>query len=265
MLRLIIKRANGLVSLITGLALLLAGSYAGYCLWDNQHIYSSAENVQSELLRLKPKNPDSGDTGPTFDELLVVNSDVRAWVSLENTKIDHPVLQGTSNMDYLNMDIYGNFALAGSIFLDSRNKGDFSDKYSVLYGHHMDKSAMFGDLDKYLEEKFFNANDTGELMIPGKVYTLKVIACMQTGASEDRIFDPTTWSYNVQGLLSFAKKQSLHCRDDAINALNEDIKNGKAVQLLALTTCSSDFTDARTIVLTSMSEVTSVANGGNKQ
>lgn len=236
-----------------GLALLLAGAYAGYCLWDNQQIYDAADDVQAELLMLKPKVVE-GESGPTFDELLKCNPDVRAWVSMSGTKIDHPVLQGRTNMDYINTDIYGNFALAGSIFLDSRNDPAFKDTYSVLYGHHMEKSAMFGDLDKYLEAEFFNSNHSGELLVPGKRYSLKVIACVQTHAAESRVFDPSIWKNSVSGLLDYAEKESVHYHADTINALREKLNSGKSVKVLALTTCSSEYTDARTIVLTVMNE-----------
>ena len=62
-------------------------------------------------------------------------------------------MQGETNLEYLNLDVCGNFALAGSIFLDTRNERDFSDPHSILYGHHMENSAMFGDLDLYKDEE----------------------------------------------------------------------------------------------------------------
>lgn len=255
MLRAFIRLINNLVSIATGLALLLAGLYAGYCLWDNQQIYSAAENVQEELLRLKPNAyGEDGSSGPTFDELLKINPDVRAWVTLDGTKIDYPVLQGSSNIDYLNTDIYGNFALAGSIFLDSRNDPNFADNYSVLYGHHMDKSAMFGDLDKYLDRKFFEANRTGVLMIPKKVYRLRIFASIQTHASDERIFSPDTWRDNASGLLDFAQRNAVNINNEAVNSIKASLNKGEKVKILALTTCSSDFTDARTIVLAAMEE-----------
>lgn len=262
MLRFLLKLSNGIISMIVVLALLLSGAYAGYCLWDNQQIYTAAENVQAELLRLKPKPVDPQDeSGPTFDELLAINKDVCAWISMDGTKIDYPVLQGESNLDYINRNIYKKFALAGSIFLDSRNDRGFGDPYSVLYGHHMEKSAMFGDLDKYLDGKFFEENTTGELIVPGKSYSLKVISCIQTRASEDRIFDPSTWRYNIKGLIDFAEKESINLRADTLKLIKDQLAHGKKVKILALTTCSSDFTDARTIVLTLMSEIRTPESG----
>ena len=143
-----IRGLNALFSLVVLLCFFVVVAYAGYALWDNSQVYAAAENVRDEMLQFKPQ-PDAEEGGPTFHELQAVNPDVCAWVTLDNTNIDHPVLQGTDNLSYINRDVYGNFSLAGSIFLDSRNDSHFSDPYSLLYGHHMDNSGMYGDLDLY--------------------------------------------------------------------------------------------------------------------
>ena len=84
-----VKFLNGLVSLAVGLSLLIAGAYAGYCLWDNHQIYAAAENVQDDMIRLKPKTDDTAEEqGPSFAELLRVNQDVKAWLTLDHTQID---------------------------------------------------------------------------------------------------------------------------------------------------------------------------------
>ena len=65
----IARLLNGLVSLATALVLLVAGTYAAYCLWDDEQIYAAAENVQAELLSLKPRVSDAvspEETGPTL-------------------------------------------------------------------------------------------------------------------------------------------------------------------------------------------------------
>lgn len=255
MLRALIKLTNGAISLVTGLALLLAGAYAGYCLWDNQQVYATAENVQAELLLLKPTAAEeTEETDPTFDALQSINPDVCAWIAMDGTGIDHPVLHGASNMDYINTDVYGSFALSGSIFLDFRNDARFADPYSVLYGHHMENGAMFGDLDRYLDRAFFEKCSTGTLLLPDRSYALRVIACVQTCASDDSIFDPEVWRQGVGGLLDYAETASLHCHAAHIRDMRERLDAGAPVQILALTTCSSGFTDARTIVLTEMNE-----------
>lgn len=256
MARFILRLTNGCISLILSLALLTAGSYAAYCLWDNNQIYSAAENVQTELLALKPKISEDAetDTGPTFDELLAINPDVCAWVTLDNTHIDHPVLQGKTNLDYVNTDVYGNFALAGSIFLDSRNDRTFADSYSVLYGHHMENSGMFGDLDLYKDAAFFETNQTGMLILPDRTCSLQVFACLLVSASEERIFTPSIWDKGVKGLLDYAEAEALQIAPETIAQLRGRIDAGENPQVLAFTTCASEFTDARTIVLAAMND-----------
>ena len=246
MAKCILKAANSLVNLVVVLCLCVAGIYAVYALWDNNRIYSAASDVQADMVKIKPAVEEDG--GASFEELLAVNSDVCAWVTLDNTKIDYPVLQGSTNLTYVNRDVYGNFALAGSIFLDTRNSRDFSDAYSLLYGHHMENSGMFGDLDLYKDAAFFAENSTGMLILPDRAYHLEIFACLLTEAGEDTIFDPEQRQNDIDGLLSYARENSLHLREETIKKLEQS----DAPKILAFSTCSTEFTDARTIILTVM-------------
>lgn len=246
MSRWILKAANSLVNLVVILSLSVAGIYAAYALWDNSRIYTAASDVQADMVKIKPAVEEDG--GASFEELLAINPDVCAWVTVDNTKIDHPVLQGATNLTYINTDVYGNFALAGSIFLDTRNERDFSDAYSLLYGHHMENSGMFGDLDLFKDRKFFTENKTGMLILPDKSYQFEIFACLLVDAGEDAIFDPELWQTDIEGLLAFAQEQSLHLREETILELTQT----EAPKILALSTCSTEFTDARTIILAVM-------------
>ena len=125
--RILVKAANALLSDAAVLFLITAGSYSAYALWDNAQVYSTADNVMSELLSLKPKPGAQEDNGASFEELLAVNGDVCAWLTLDGTRIDYPILQGEDNLSYINTDVYGSFTLAGSIFLDSRCDNTFHD------------------------------------------------------------------------------------------------------------------------------------------
>ena len=130
MSRWILTAANALVNLVVILFLSVAGIYAAYALWDNSRVYTAASDVQADMVKIKPAVEEEG--GASFEELLAINPDVCAWVMVDNTKIDFPVLQGSTNLTYINRDVYGNFALAGSIFLDTRNQRDFSDAYCCM-------------------------------------------------------------------------------------------------------------------------------------
>lgn len=246
MSRFFLRVANGLISFVVALSLCVAGVYAAFALWDNSRIYAAAENVQADMIQLKPSTEEDG--GASFEELMAINPDVCAWVTLDNTKVDYPVLQGETNLTYINKDVYGNFALAGSIYLDSRNDNTFSQPYSLLYGHHMENSRMFGDLDLYKDETFFQENSTGVLILPDHTYQLEIFACMLVKSADEYIFSPTRWKNGIGNLLSYVRQNSMYLREETIAALEQS----ENPQVLALSTCSSEFTDARTIVLAAM-------------
>lgn len=247
-----VKTVNSFVSLVVVITLLLFGGYSAYALWDNRQIYSAAQNVQLEMKKLKPVIEDV-EEGPSFEELLAINPDVKGWITMDGTEIDFPVLQGKTNTSYISTDVYGNSALAGSIFLDCRNREDFSDTYNLLYGHHMANRNMFGDLDLYRDEEFFRKNTTGTLITKDGVYDLAVLALLIVPASEYRIFE-VMWNQNSYTVISFAQEKAIYISDNMPQP-------GEDIQFLALSTCSSDFTDARTIVLTSMNRRMSIPGG----
>ena len=240
----ILNIADRTLTALVALVLLVMAAYSVFALWDNNRVYAAAQDVQQQMLNLKPDG-----NRPSFDELLALNPDVCAWVTLDGTKVDYPVVQGNDNLEYLNKDVYGSFALAGSIFLDTRCDKNFGDAYSLLYGHHMADGSMFGSLDSYKDAQFFNDNATGTLLVPDGSYDLQVFACLTVTASDDRIFDPTSWQVeNVGQLASYVRENALHVRSDVLDSLSGEA----SPQVLALSTCSSDYTEARTVVLATM-------------
>ena len=243
----ILKAADIILNFIVILVLCIVGLYSVYALWDNNQVYLEAENVRNDMLKLKP-DIDDADQGPSFEELQKINQDVCAWLTLDGTEVDYPVLQGADNLTYINKDVYGNFALAGSIFLDTRCDRTFEDNYSLIYGHDMSSSKMFGDLKKYKEQEFFEENTTGTLILPERIYRLNIFAVLLISASDKMIFETEKWKSDAGNLLEYIEKNALYLDNDVL----ETAKKTKDVQVLALSTCSYEFEDARTIVLAIM-------------
>ena len=128
--KIVLRTANAIFNLIVICLLLVGGAYSAFALWDNERVYSAAGDVQADMIKIKPEivlSEDTEEEGADFSELLAINEDVCAWVTMDGTNIDHPVVQGETNLTYINTDVYGQFSLPGSIFLDSRNKRDFSE------------------------------------------------------------------------------------------------------------------------------------------
>ena len=92
------RAGNRALSFIAGILVLVMFLYGGYSLWDTAMLYQGAF-VSDDLLEYKP-SPGKTD-GPTLAELAGLNSDVRGWVTIDDTHIDYPIVQGETDMDYI--------------------------------------------------------------------------------------------------------------------------------------------------------------------
>lgn len=246
MARIVLRLLNSVFGWVLGSAIALASVYAGYSIWDNFQIYASAANVQDALRQLKPDA--EADGGPSFEELLQINGDVFAWLTVNGTNIDYPVLQGKDNQEYMNKDVYGENSLAGSIFLDVRNNKDLSDNYNLIYGHNMDDHLMFGDLALFKDKQFFSdkANNRAEIMLPGKKKGYRVAAILQLPAGTEEIFNPDLWKDSIEGFAEFLQKSSIYYRKSITDDM---IKNPDNYEVVTLVTCSDGSTNDRTILV----------------
>ena len=213
-----------------------------YGLIDDFRILNGADLDQS-LLQYKPAVGSEG-SNPSLEELMAINPDVRAWLTIPDTTIDYPVLQGEDNSEYLNKDVYGQFALSGSIFLDSRNASDFSDPYSLVYGHHMDAGKMFGALDAFEKKDYLAQHDTGYLYLKDASWKITFFACVKTDAYEEVVFNPTTSADGDEALLAYIKKNAVAETDGFADG------DGAAdvQRIIGLSTCADNDSDARTVL-----------------
>lgn len=101
-----------------------------------------------------------------FDSLKRINPECVAWLSIEGTHIDNPVVQTTDNEKYLKCAFTGESNLVGTAFLDYRI--DVSNgKALVIYGHHYKNTdKLFTDLLKYNEDEFYEEHPVISLETP---------------------------------------------------------------------------------------------------
>ncbi len=240
------RLGNLTLRVISGLMAAVFLIMGGLALWDMVRTEMTAF-VSYDLLKYRPdiekKEP------PFLDELIEMNPDACAWISIYGTNIDYPVFQGKNDMAYINKDAFGEYSISGSIFLSVLNKRDFSGPYQLIYGHHMENGSMFGDLDKFKEREFmFNENgnrcqgDEGVLILPGKAYDLHALAFMITDCHDEMIYRADKTETDVKELLTYAKEKAMFMRDP-----------GKVRHILALSTCGSGSADERMILLLKVS------------
>ena len=198
-----------------------------YAMIDSYLVYQHANDTS--LLKFKP-----GYEGDKPEK--EIKGNMVAWLTIDGSSIDYPVMQGKDNHEYLNKDPYGDYSLAGSIFLDSRNTSDFTDDYSLVYGHHMEGNSMFGELHSYLNKDYFDGHRNGTLIVGDLTYNVRIFAVMETSATEEHIFTPT--EQKVETILSYIKKHAEICE----KGTDENTK------ILALSTCSAPDSINRVVV-----------------
>lgn len=230
---------------------LLMFAFAGYSVLDSYYQEHMAFSSW-DLVRYKPVSDDGRISREKFSELKALNPDVVGWVTIFDTNIDYPILQGPDDLYYVNRDIYGDSTLAGSIYLQTANKPDFSDTFNLLYGHHFDNGAMFGDVSKYKDADFMIGHRYGELITEDGVYDLRIFACIETNAYDSSIYgvtqieDTSAHSLDVPHKLvyypSSTDKEDLMDEDGSFVILGH--KN-----VLALSTCDDAETDGRDVIV----------------
>lgn len=117
--------------------------------------YSSTDVVleqeSTEVLTILPK----------FEELYTENNDLVGWI-YDNNLINYPIMQCEEDSNfYLHKDFYKNESKEGSIYIP--NDITIDDKLVMIYGHNMKNNSMFGSLDYYLDETYFNEHKYIEL------------------------------------------------------------------------------------------------------
>ncbi len=247
------KGIGKLLDCLVGVVIAVVILFSSYSLYSSYLLYKGAF-VSKKLTAVKPET-DKENGRLSFDALKKINSDVVAWISVDQTHIDYPVVQGKTNLDYINQNIYKKFALEGTIFLDSRNTSNFTDFYNILYGHHMENGAMFGDLQKFLKKDFFDCSRTGELRVPSGKYRIDLFAVIQVDGYDSVIFQPDgmTTEKKREQLISYIKSKQVHYRK--IKMKSED-------RLIGFSTCASTQTNGRTIVYGCIRQI---GKGGNSE
>jgi sortase B len=93
---------------------------------------------------------------PGFDELQAQNADMVAWIKIEGTRIDYPVMHTPNDSQYyIKRDFNKDYSASGTPFVDYRNTFAPRSDNIIIYGHHMNNGSMFSDLLKYENVSYF--------------------------------------------------------------------------------------------------------------
>lgn len=246
-----------LIRALAGLTAIGTLLFASYKLTDyyqeTQESSDFAESLADEAVTRKETHPallatePSEDQEPTetapievdFDVLLEKNRDVIGWLYCEDTPINLPVVQSSDNDYYLRRLLDGTWNSAGTLFADYRNTGDFSDENTIIYGHNMKNSSMFGSLTKYKTQSYYDEHPVLWLLTPETDYKVELIAGYVTPVDSEIYFLPQT-EQEVQALIEQAIQKS---------TFTADVELTDTDRYLTLSTCSYEYDNARYVLI----------------
>ena len=174
-----------------------------------------------------------------FEKLMQENSDIIGWLYCENTPIQYPVVQSDDNDYYLRRDLHGEYLSGGTLFVDYRCQAVGAEQNFIIYGHNMKNSSMFGTLEKYKQQSYYDEHPVLYYLTADTDYKIELFAGLIT-KSDSEIYSP-----------SFGDTQSFESVLQSIrekSTFNSDVTVTANDHIVTLSTCSYEFNNARYVV-----------------
>ena len=186
---------------------LLAGGYVGYILYVDYRSEQDLKKVQEMVTKqpdveaevVLPTEPDESEENKTptpqvtqsvatapskpieidYESLTKLNSDAMGWISINDTKINYPVVQGKDNSYYLKRNVLKKYDRHGAVFMDAANITTSTNH--TLYAHNMKNGTMFADLSIYR-----NVNSKLiDVVLWGETYSYQVVSAYYYDTKKD--------------------------------------------------------------------------------
>ena len=87
-------------------------------------------SIENKLIKIGDKEIETVEAD--FNKLKEKNADIKAWIKVNNTNINYPVVQANNNSFYLTHNLYKEQNSAGWIFADYRNNLETLDKNTII-------------------------------------------------------------------------------------------------------------------------------------
>ena len=137
---------------------------------------------------------------PEYGELFLQNPDMVGWIKIEGTNINYPVMQTPNEPNfYLKHNFEKEYSDLGTPYVQEDCDIAASDNL-VIYGHHIKGQKMFGALEEYKSQSFYEEHKSVQFDTLTQHNEYEVIAVFKTVA------------YSLEGFRYY----------DFVNAENED-------------------------------------------
>lgn len=196
---------------------------------------SSAVSISDEVVDfntiVENEKEDNTKYNIDFSNLKSKNSDTVAWIKVNGTSIEYPIVKTTNNDFYLTHSFDKSYNNAGWIFADYRNKIDGTDKNIIIYGHNRRDGSMFGTQKQTMTPEWYNNPENLQInfITENGNYLYEVFSVYEILA-EDYYIQTDFSNLGFGTFIQKLKQRSIH--DFGIEVNEND-------QILTLSTCGA--------------------------
>lgn len=246
-----VKKTLTVIQALLICVFLACAVYLGKYFYDLSSARKSYDDIRKEVQSKIPRDASGAyeekvsDDGVfvQYEELYMQNSDFRGWITISDTGIDYPVVQGDDNEYYLNRDLHKNKQSSGIPFIDcdcAENSQNI-----IIYAHNMKDGSMFAPMSKYTDKSFFTAHNIILFDTLTEHRSYEIFSVFRTTVGSENEFKYNEYAdiededtYNEY--IAKAKSLSMH-KSDITPAFGE--------QLMTLSTCAYNTQNERLVVV----------------
>lgn len=200
---------------------------------EMEQVFTKEESISQPNMVLNQKSKG-------LTEMMKAYPNMVGWIRCEGISIDYPIMQTDDNSYYLDHLPDGSKNRLGSIFLDKSVKSDFSSPVSIIYGHMMQSNEMFGELNNYRKQDFYEKHSKLELYtMEGKKSLVLLAAYLVDGSSNPYPKEFGTSDAFYAYIQEIQSKSFFESKEKAV----------PSDKLVILSTCAYDFDEARLAIV----------------
>lgn len=231
-------------------------SFISYILISNYRSTKHVNKIKKEIIQVAEKTDHNKvieeiNKDKAEDEVKVVNGYVASllqlnpetvgWLTVNNTNVDYPVVQGTNNKYYLDHNFNFEEDRDGWVYMDYRNDPAELNKNTIIYAHNRYYSGvMFGTLYKVYHSGWYNNKDNQIIRFDTLYgeHKWKVFSIYKTTVTSDYLQVRFSSDEEWMEFIDMIKGRSV--KDFGVNVTSSD-------KILTLSTCAE--TNNRRLVL----------------
>lgn len=176
---------------------------------------------------------------PNLEALLTINSNAFAWIKVDGTRVDYPIVKGDDNSYYLDHALDRTYSVSGSVFVDYLNSKKLSqNRNTCVYGHNMNDGTMFQTIMNFKNKNQFK-NGKIEIYTKEGIYVYTPFSAYESDPYFYFFYTEFPTDEYFSQFLTDIKEKSMH--ESTITPTVDD-------KIVTLITCTNTVEDKRFVV-----------------